>query len=102
MFLALMWLRRLDSTAEFADNQSVICPAVCPTHRLCHSDTLSICFNTMTSISCQYLNRGCILGGLLSCQIYDLRCCAFEAQSTAYILEESNKCIQIMIDELII
>ena len=30
--------KRLNSGVEFTDNQSVICPAVCTTHSLCHSE----------------------------------------------------------------
>ena len=41
-FLALWLSYRLNAQIEFADNKPVICPAVCTTHSLCHSDILSV------------------------------------------------------------
>ena len=46
-----------------ADNQSVICPAVCITHSLCHSYILSIC-SPHNDMKCQCSDRGCIQGVL--------------------------------------
>ena len=43
-FLALGSLCRLNVQVQFADNKPVICPAVCTTHSLCHSDILSALF----------------------------------------------------------
>ena len=40
--LALWSLYRLNVQVEFADNKPVICPTVCTTHTLCHSDILSV------------------------------------------------------------
>ena len=41
-FLALWSPCRLDAQVQFADNKPVICPAVCTTRSLCHSDILSV------------------------------------------------------------
>ena len=42
-YLALRSPSRLNSSVAFANNQSVMCPAVCTTHRLCHSNIMYIC-----------------------------------------------------------
>ena len=39
--LALWSSYRLNAQVEFADNKPVICPTVCITHSLCHSDILN-------------------------------------------------------------
>ena len=41
--LALRSPSRLNTYVKFVDNQSVICPAVCTTHDLCHFNILYIC-----------------------------------------------------------
>ena len=41
-FLALWSPCRLNAQVQFADDKPVICPAVCTTHSLCHSDILSV------------------------------------------------------------
>ena len=60
--LALMSPLSLDSKVVFADNQSVICPAVCTKYSHCHShltSCLSVLRTMILSLRCRCLDRGC-------------------------------------------
>ena len=55
--LALLSSYRLNAQVEFADNKPVICPTICTTHSVCHSDILSV---LPSPKRCQCLERGFI------------------------------------------
>ena len=88
-FLALRSPCRLNSKVKFADIQSVICPAVCTTHSLCHSNILSIC---SLSMRCKCLDRGCIqhvlfrFGSLKTALVINTSCSAHFLRSRRPLL----------------